>query len=169
MKADACHFPKIWLFVGMIKLRLMCVAMMALLVGCAPFPVPPSWPLTLRRDVTLASPVLATLRPPLPWSELSKAEQTLLTFLADAARVKEAVGVQRAYGPEVWRVVEIFRLIPGQRWSVLCEDGHDQEALYFEYDSSEAMWYRVEHFDGENPVRHPALKLAGRDLAGKRH
>ena len=147
----------------MIKFHVMVVALMALMMGCAPFPVPQSWPLTLRRDASVAAPVLATLRPPVPWTRLSKAEQTMLTFLADASRVKEAVGVQRAYGPDDWRVVEIFRLVPGKRWSVLCEEGHDQEALYFDYDETEALWYRVEHFDGDHPVRHPALKISGKN------
>lgn len=137
---------------------------MVFAAGCTPFAVPTSWPVNLKRDVAAAMPMLGTLRPAVSWSALSLPEQTLLTFLADAARVKEAVGVQRAYGPNDWRVVEIYRLEPGKRWSVLCEEGHDQEALYFEYNDVDAVWYRVEHFDSDHPVRHPAVKLKGRNV-----
>lgn len=127
------------------------------LLACAPFPVPSDWPVKTKADaakVRSLDHVVASAR---PLHELTRQERALLTFLSDNNRIDEAIGKRNHYGIREWRIAEIFFVEPGKRVSVLCEDGHEQEPLYFRYSAENSVWYRVEDFENPQAKAYPAL------------
>lgn len=129
----------------------------ALFTQCAPFPVPGDWPVKVKPSAKKSPDVAAALISHTPVSELSRQDRALLAFLADDTRVQQAVGRKNAHGGTDWRIEEIFLVQPGKKVSVMCEDGYDQEPLYFLYHEDNAVWYRVEDFENPKAASHPAV------------
>ncbi len=92
-----------------------------------------------------------------PVESLTRQERTLLTFLADNERINESVGEPGRYGTREWKIAEIFLVEPGRQVSVLCEEGHYQVPLYFRYNPTNSVWYRVEDFENPAAKAVPAL------------
>lgn len=129
----------------------------ALMSACAPFPVPDDWPVRQKADNAKARGLYDVLSTSRPVGSLTSQERALLTFLTDNDRINEAIGKTDRHGNRTWRIVEIFLVEPGRQVSVLCEEGHFQEALYFRYNPSNSVWYRVEDFENPNAAAVPAL------------
>ncbi len=125
--------------------------------GCAPFPVPREWPLALAPDAAAATQLREVLVSSEPVSSLTRQEQVLLVFLSDNERINEAIGKRDHYGTRTWRIAEIFLLEPGRRVSVLCEEGHTQEPIYFRYRPENKVWYRVIDFEDPAAKEYPAV------------
>lgn len=129
----------------------------ALLTACAPFPVPSDWPVRLKADPVKVRSFQGLVATPIPVNSLTRQERALLTFLADNQRINEAIGKEDRYGTRTWKITEIFLLEPGKRVSVLCEEGHFQEPLYFIYNPANSIWYRVVDFEDPKAKQIPAL------------
>jgi len=126
--------------------------------ACAPFPVPADWPVALKEDRVKVRMLENAVANSVPVSSLTRQERSLLTFLSDNQRVNEAIGKEDRYGGTAsWKIAEIFIVEPGRRVSVLCEEGHYQEPLYFRYNPDNQVWYRVEGFDDADAAAYPAL------------
>jgi hypothetical protein len=80
-------------------------------------------------------------------SSLTYQERALLTFVANPEHIRDAIGLADKHGTRTWEVIEVFLVEPGQKVSVLAEEGHDQEALYFTYRADKKIWYRVKDFE----------------------
>jgi hypothetical protein len=133
----------------------------ALLVSsCSPFPVPSNWPVKTKIDREKVELLDKTVASSQPSTALSKQERALLTFLAEGQHINEAIGKRNDFGKHQWRIAEIFLVEPGRRVSVLCEDGHLQEPLYFRYNPDNSVWYRVEDFENPKASSHPAVIVA---------
>lgn len=128
-----------------------------LLASCSPFPVPGNWPVETRIDRAKVNSLDDRVASSTHATELSRQERALLTFLANNDHINEAIGKRNHYGNRNWRIAEIFLVEPGRRVSVLCEDGHDQEPLYFRYSPENSVWYRVEDFENPKAATHPAV------------
>lgn len=127
------------------------------LASCTPFPVPSDWPVRQKAQTAKVKSFESVVATAVPVTELTRQERALLTFLADNQRVNEAIGKEGRYGTCEWKIAEIFLVEPGRRVSVLCEEGHYQEALYFRYNPSNSVWYRVENFENPKAKEVPAL------------
>lgn len=137
--------------------RCLALTTTAFLVQCAPFPVPGDWPVSIKPSTRKASEVSPALISNTPVKELTRQDRALLAFLADDDRVQQAVGKKNAHGQAEWRIEEVFLVQPGRKVSVMCEDGYDQEALYFRYSDTNSVWYRVEDFENPKAASHPAV------------
>lgn len=115
--------------------------------GCAGFPVPRYWPVEVAPAASVEQKLRGVVKSAQPISALSHQERALLTFIANPQHVRDAIGLPDKYGTRTWEVIEVFMVEPGQKVSVLAEEGHDQEALYFQYHASERAWYRVKDFE----------------------
>ena len=62
-----------------------------------------------------------------------------------------------ADGTRTWKIAEIFQVEPGRKVSVLCEEGHTQEAIYFRYNPDNKVWYRVTDFESAEAKAYPAV------------
>lgn len=136
---------------------LTCSLVAVLLAGCAPFPVPGDWPVAMAPDRDAARGLSEVLISSQPVTSLTRQEQVLLGFLDDNARINEAIGKRDRYGTRTWKVAEIFLVEPGRKVSVLCEEGHNQEPIYFVYNPENRVWYRVGDFEDPAAKRYPAV------------
>ena len=127
------------------------------LIGCAPFPVPRDWPVAMAADRDTAGEYVEEVRGVDSVSDLTKQEWALLNFLSDTDRINEAIGKADSYGTRSWKVAEIYRVEPGREVSVLCEEGHNQEAIYFRYSPENKVWYRVLDFEDPHVREFPAV------------
>jgi len=127
------------------------------LIGCAPFPVPRAWPVAMVPDRAAARKYLAEVRGADSVSDLTRQEWALLNFLSDTDRINEAIGKKGRYGTRSWKIAEIYRVDPGREVSVLCEEGHNQEAIYFRYSPENKVWYRVVDFEQMKGNDYPAV------------
>ena len=82
--------------------------------------------------------------------KLTKQEKALLTFLDSPNNVAAALGKKNRVGDHEWSTAEIYRVEPGKRVSVLCENGYIQKALYFRYQEANKTWYRVKNLEQVN-------------------
>lgn len=150
------HVIDIPIFMKQILL-LSTLAISAFVASCSPFPVPSDWP--VRQKVEM--PKVRTLEDRVgtyhPDTVLTRQERALLTFLADSTRINESIGKADRYGTKTWKIAEIFLIEPGRKVSVLCEEGHFQEPLYFRYNPQNSVWYRVDNFENPKAVEVPAL------------
>lgn len=128
-----------------------------LAASCAPFPVPHEWPVEMAPDRQAATQLRDSLVSSTPVSSLTRQEQVLLAFLSDNERINQAIGKRDHYGTRTWRIAEIFLVEPGRRVSVLCEEGHNQEAIYFRYRPENKVWYRVGDFEDPTAKEYPAV------------
>ena len=126
-------------------------------VGCAPFPVPGDWPVAMKPDRAAAEKYLDEVRGVDSVSELTRQERALLNFLSDSDRLNEAIGKAGRYGTRSWEIAEVYRVDPGREVSVLCEEGHNQEPIYFRYSPENKVWYRVIDFEDPNAKAYPAV------------
>lgn len=117
--------------------------------ACAPFAVPHEWPVSVSPDRKAVRQLDDVVICNLSVDSLTKQEQALLTFLADPEHLRKAVGKPDNYGTHNWRIAEIFLVKPGREVSVLCEEGHMQEPLYFRYNPANSVWYRVADFESD--------------------
>jgi len=127
------------------------------MVGCAPFPVPQDWPVAMEADRDTASEYMDEVRGVDSASSLTRQEWALLNFLSDNDRINEAIGKADSYGTRRWEIAEIYRVEPGREVSVLCEEGHKQEAIYFRYSPENKVWYRVTDFEEPKGKEFPAV------------
>ncbi len=137
-----------WLLVG--------IGVLAM-IGCAPFPVPSDWPVALSPDRKAAKELGEVLISSRPVRSLSRQEQALLSFLNDNELINQAIGKRDRYGTRTWKIAEIFLVEPGLRVSVLCEEGHTQEPIYFRYNPDNKVWYRVTDFEDPESKGYPAV------------
>lgn len=133
------------------------IALSAFLASCTPFPVPSDWPVKQKVEM----PKVRTLEDRVGTHQqdtvLTRQERALLTFLADNDRINESIGKSDRYGTKTWKIAEIFLIEPGRKVSVLCEEGHFQEPLYFRYNPPNSVWYRVDNFENPKAAEVPAL------------
>jgi len=138
--------------------RLLVVGLVFLgMCGCAPFPVPGDWPVAMDPDRDTASEFVEEVRGVDSVSDLTKQEWALLNFLSDNDRINEAIGKADDYGTHSWKIAEIYRVDPGREVSVLCEEGHRQEPIYFRYSPENKVWYRVGDFETPDVKAYPAV------------
>ena len=139
-------------------LRKGCMIGAVALSGCVGFPTPDYWPIEVAPSVEAERSLHGVVKSAEPISNLTRQERALMTFIADPENVRDAIGMRDKYGTRNWEVIEVFLVEPGQRVSVLAEEGHNQEALYFIYHPDERLWYRVGNF--EEPGRGaPAVRV----------
>ncbi len=93
------------------------------------------------------------------YSELTVPDEALLTFLSDRDNVMDALGEKASRDHSHWQVAEVYFTEAGLHASVLCEDGYTQKPLYFHYNESEKLWYRVKHLEDAHGKGVPAAKL----------
>lgn len=137
--------------------RCLVIVSAGLLVQCAPFPVPGDWPVSIKPSTRKANEVYPALASSTPVTDLTRQDRALLAFLSDAERIQQAVGRKSDHGGGVWRVEEVFLVQPGRKVSVMCEDGYDQEPLYFRFNETNSVWYRVADFENPKSASHPAV------------
>lgn len=133
------------------------IALSALFVSCTPFPVPSDWPVKQKVEMTKVRTLEDRVGTYQQNTVLTRQERALLTFLADNDRINESIGKSDRYGTKTWKIAEIFLIEPGRKVSVLCEEGHFQEPLYFRYNPSNSVWYRVDNFENPKAAEVPAL------------
>ncbi len=140
--------------------RFPCLAVgfvVSVLIGCAPFPVPRDWPVAMAPDRDTAREYLDEMHGVNSVSALTRQEWALLNFLSDADRINEAIGKKDRYGTRSWEIAEIYRVDPGREVSVLCEEGHNQQAIYFRYNPENKVWYRMTDFEQVEGQDYPAV------------
>lgn len=93
-------------------------------------------------------------------ASLTDAEKALLTFVGNPANIADAVGKKNLPGGHEWSTAEVYRVEPGVRISVLCENGYLQEPLYFIYNDEQKTWFRVKHFEPGHGRGVPAVLVA---------
>jgi hypothetical protein len=133
------------------------LALSAFLGSCAPFPVPSDWPVKQKVEMTKVRTLEDRVGTHQENAVLTRQERALLTFLSDNVRINEAIGQSDRYGTKTWKIAEIFLIEPGRKVSVLCEEGHFQEPLYFRYNPENSVWYRVDNFENPKAIAVPAL------------
>ena len=118
--------------------------------GCAGFPTPNYWPVATAPSQAAERSLHGVVKSGEPISSLSYQDRALLTFVADRQNIRDAIGAKDLHGTRDWQVIEIFIVEPGRRVSVLAEEGHTQEPLYFIYRPEKKTWYRVKDFAGSD-------------------
>ncbi|MCP5535368.1 MAG: hypothetical protein H7A51_03935 [Akkermansiaceae bacterium] len=133
-------------------MKLPCILSIALCAGlssCSQFFKPEGWPVA----VTPRSASVSHLQDHVKFTgsgiRLTHQEKALLTFLDNEENIAASTGKKTRPGAHQWSAAEIYRVDPGKQVSVLCEDGYQQTAVYFHYDSAQKTWFRVKHL-GEN-------------------
>jgi hypothetical protein len=127
--------------------------------GCAGVTKPNYWPVTTAPSQAAERSLQGVVKNVERISSLSYQERALLTFAANPQNIRDAIGTKDSHGTRAWQVIEIFIVEPGRRVSVLAEEGHDQEALYFNYRPEKRLWYRVKDFAG-NSRGVPAVRVS---------
>jgi len=120
--------------------------------SCGTFFKPSGWPVEVSPDREAVSHLKQHVKFTGSGMRLTKPEQALLSFLNDENNIAASVGKKNRPGEHQWSAAEIYRVDPGKHVSVLCENGYQQDAVYFHYDEAKKTWYRVSHL-GENHER----------------
>jgi len=141
----------VWLGRGGVIAGLFCA-------GCAGVANPNYWPVATAPSQAAERSLHGVVKSSLSISSLSYQERSLLTFAANPQNIRDAIGTKDRHGTRDWQVIEIFIVEPGRRVSMLVEEGHDQEALYFNYRPEKKLWYRVKDFAG-NRRGVPAVRV----------
>lgn len=90
-------------------------------------------------------------------SDLTQHEKALLTFLDNPDNIAAALGKKNRPGFHQWSAAEVYLVNPGKHVSVLCENGYQQRAVYFDYDAAKKTWYRVAHLEDKHGKGVPAV------------
>ncbi|MGJ8676281.1 MAG: hypothetical protein ACSHX0_02055 [Akkermansiaceae bacterium] len=125
-------------------LLLSCAALIGL-TSCSSFNTPASWPVSVSPNAEAVSHMKNHVKFTGSGIRLTKQEQALLTFLDVEDNIADVIGKKNQPGSHTWSAAEIYRVDPGVHVSVLCENGYNQTAVYFHYDSEKSTWYRVKH------------------------
>lgn len=131
-----------------ISLILSCLTLLSL-VSCGSFLKPKGWPVEVAPSVEAVSHMKEHVKFTGSGIGLTNQEKALLTFLDNDDNIAAAIGEKNKPGSHVWSAAEVYRVDPGVHVSVLCENGYNQDAVYFHYDAAKQTWFRVKHL-GEN-------------------
>ena len=123
-----------------------------LLTACSQFFKPEGWPLEIEPESQAVLHLKEHVKFTGSGIRLTKQEKSLLTFLDDENNIAASMGKKNRPGAHQWSAAEIYRVEPGKHVSVLCENGYQQDAVYFHYDADKQTWFRVSHL-GENHDR----------------
>ena len=133
--------------------------------SCSTFHKPDGWPVEVEANQVMVNDTIDRVRfagdkrETESTPKLTKPEQTLLTFLNDSDNIATSVGKVNHAGDHRWLAAEIYRVDPGKNISVLCENGYQQEAVFFHYRPEDKTWYRVENFEDPKAKGVPAVKV----------
>ena len=122
------------------------------LISCGNFSQPHGWPVEVVPKDESVVHLKEHVRFTGSGIRLTKQEKALLTFLDDESNITASLGKKNQPGAHQWSAAEIYRVEPGKHVSVLCENGYQQDAVYFHYDTDKKTWFRVSHL-GENHDR----------------
>lgn len=126
------------------------IALCVTLSSCSDFFKPAGWPVDVTPNDESVSHVVEHVKFTGSGIRLTKQEKALLTFLDDEENIAASAGKKNQPGSHQWSAAEIYRVEPGKHVSVLCENGYQQTAVYFNYNAAKKTWFRVKHL-GENP------------------
>lgn len=117
--------------------------MMVVVTSCSSVFSPEGWPVAITAQSGAVKHMTGHVKFTGSSKSLTKQEKALLTFLDSPKNVADAIGEKNREGAHQWSTAEVYRVEPGKRVSVLCENGYSQKAVYFQYTESEKTWYRV--------------------------
>ena len=132
---------------------ILCVALSA----CGSFIRPAGWPIETAAEKSAYRHIIEHVKFTGSESSLTHAEKALLTFLNNPDNIAAAVGKKNRPGGHQWSTAEVFLVKPGKQVSVLCENGYQQEAIYFHYVEAKKTWYRVKHLEDKHGKGVPAV------------
>lgn len=118
--------------------------------GCESFRKPSGWPVETAVSSKAYHHMVEHTKFTGSAAKLTHAEKALLTFLESPDNIAAAVGKKNRPGGHQWSAAEIYLVKPGKHVSVLCENGYQQQAVYFNYEAEQKTWYRVSHLDGKH-------------------
>lgn len=133
------------------------VACSFVFASCGSFLKPAGWPVETTAKKSAYRHMIEHTKFTGSAADLTHPEKALLTFLDNPDNVAAAVGKKNRPGSHQWSAAEVYLVDPGKHVSVLCEDGYQQEAVYFHYDEEKKTWYRVAHLEDKHGKGVPAV------------